>query len=199
MKLSVETAAGAGRHQSAAAGQDREAAGRRPAHRRAGAQLRSGVERRCEGIIRGAVGGAALRRFAAAAQHGHHRRQPAAAHALRLLPRAQRGHARRLRLQQAHARHGLRGAGWLQPHACDSGHQRALHRDAPLRHVRGDGGARGGDSRRRARRASGRSRLPSSTSCPATRRKSKTRWSPASWSRYVDLPKPVDGREVASI
>ena len=53
----------------------------------------------------GAVGGAAVRRVAAAAQHGDGRRQPAAAHALPVLPRRRRSpcnkRAARLRLRRA--------------------------------------------------------------------------------------------------
>ena len=57
-------------------------------------------------------------------------RQPAATHALRILPRAERRHARRLWMQQAHAGHRVRGARRIQPHPRHSRHQRALHRDA---------------------------------------------------------------------
>ena len=123
--------------------------------------------------------GASLRRFAAAAQHGDDRRQPAAAHALRLLPRAQRRHARRLWLQQAHARHGLRGARRLQSHPRHSRHQRSLHRDPSFGHVRGHGRARSGRFTSKVRRASGPLPSPTSTSCPATRRTSRMRSSPA--------------------
>ena len=48
--------------------------------------------------LAGDVAGAAGRRLAADAQHGHHRRQPAATHALRLFPR------HRFPLQQARSR-----------------------------------------------------------------------------------------------
>ena len=87
------------------------------------------------------VAGAARRRVAAAAQHGDGRRQPAAAHALLLLLRH-----RLRRVQQARARLGLRGARRLQPHPRDPRRERAVHRDASLRH----GGRAGGARRRRA-------------------------------------------------
>ena len=61
------------------------------AHRRDGAQLRPGVERGCKGVVCGAFGGTSLRRVSTVAQHGDHGRKPAAAHAMRVLPRAQRG------------------------------------------------------------------------------------------------------------
>ena len=57
----------------------------------------------------------------------------------------------------------------LQPQPRDPGHERALHRDAPVRHVRRARGAGGRRPRGRARAASAPSRSPSSTACPATR------------------------------
>ena len=81
-----------------------DAAGRRRARRRAGAQQRHGAPRRGPRALSGAVAGAARRRLAAAAQHGDDRRQPAAAHALPVLPR--HGAA----VQQARARQRLLGA-----------------------------------------------------------------------------------------
>ena len=89
------------------------------------------------------------RRVAATAQHGVDRRQSAAAHALLLLLR--HGDA----VQQARARQRLLGHQRAQPHPRDPRHERGVHRDASVRHVRGAGGARGdgpcGRSGRRAR------------------------------------------------
>ena len=71
-------------------------------------------------------------------------------------------------MQQAPARLRLRRAGRLQPQPRRPRHQRAVHRHAPVRHVRGAGGAGRGDSSlgpegRRARFPSA-----SSTVCTAT-------------------------------
>ena len=87
-------------------------------------------------------------RLAAGAQHGHHRRQPAAAHALRLFPR------HRFRLQQARARLRLPGDRRREPHAGDPRRQRALHRDASVGSCGGADGARCvAGTARRGRRA----------------------------------------------
>ena len=69
-------------------------------------------------------------RLAAAAQRGHHGRQPAAAHPLLLFLRHR--HA----LQQARARLGLPRSLRAQPHPRDPRHERALHRHPSVRHVR---------------------------------------------------------------
>ena len=92
------------------------------------------------------------------------RRQPAAAHALLLLLRHR--HA----MQQARARLGLRRDRRRQPHPRHPRRQRALHRHASVRHVRGAGGARGAGARHRAAAASAPSRSPISTACRATSR-----------------------------
>ena len=174
-------------------GKDREAADRRFAHRRDGAQLRPGVEPGRKGVVRSALAGASFRRFAAVAQHGDHGRKSAAANAMRLLPRALGGNAGRLRMQQAHAGHRLRGTGRIQSHACDSGHQRPLHRDASIGHVRGHGGAGSGDSRRGAQRENARLPSPISTSYPVIRRNIENALEPGELITYVDLPKPIEG------
>ena len=114
------------------------------------------------------------RRLAAAAQHGVDRRQPAAAHALLLLLR------HRDALQQARARQRLLGHRRPQPHPRDPRHERGLHRDASVRHVRRAGGARRhgpcGRARRRARdrvrrfpSPAGRHAAASTPTCSRTR------------------------------
>ena len=76
----------------------------------------------------------------------------------------------------------------------DPRHQRSLHRDASVRHVRRAGGARGHRACRRARPASAPSPLRISIGCPATRRSStpicsRTRSSPRSSCRRRALPR----------
>ncbi len=108
-----------------------------------------------EALLAGASG--QLRNLATTA------RQPAAAHALRVLPGSHDA------VQQARARFRLLGDWRLLPRAGHPRRLRALHRDPPLRHGGGDGGAR----RRRAGAgtATGRAASPSvsCTGCPATR------------------------------
>ena len=104
MKLRDRDADAPGRRQRPGARQDRADAGRRPAHRRAGAQHRSRRRRARAARLRRAVAGAARRRLGPAAQQGDDRRQPAAAHALPLFLR------HRPALQQARARQRLLGA-----------------------------------------------------------------------------------------
>ena len=113
----------------------------------------------------------------ATAQHGHDRRQPAAADALPLLPRPPSR-----RLQQARARIGLRGGRRRGPDARDPRRERALHRPACLRPgvalVALDAvGAHPGPVRRAsraadrllpARRASGRTSRTSSTTASSS-------------------------------
>ena len=77
---------------------------RRAADRRRGPQQRPGRRPAGPPALPGAVAGAAGRGVRAAAQHGHGRRQPAAAHPLPLLP------GRHQAVQQAGARLGLPGA-----------------------------------------------------------------------------------------
>ena len=80
-------------------------------------------------------------RVGPAPQHGDDRRQPAPADAVHVLPRHR--HA----LQQARARDRLPGHHRQQPHARHPRHERTLHRDQPVGHVRGDGGVGGDDPR----------------------------------------------------
>ncbi len=89
----------------------------------------------------------------AVAQHGDHRRQPAPAHPLPLLPRPGRGG-----LQQAGARERLRGGQQRGPDARHPRGQPRLHRAARLRPGRGAGGARTRWCTCRASRRSGRCR-----------------------------------------
>ena len=70
-----------------------------------------------------------------------------------------------------------------QPHQCDPRHERGLHRDASVRHVRRARGARSQGACRRALPASARSRLRISIGCPATRRSSTPICSPTRSSR----------------
>ena len=124
------------------------------------------------------------RRLAAAAQHGDDRRQPAAADALLLLLR------HRDAVQQARAGQRLLGDRRRQPHARDPRRERSLHRHAPVRHVRRARGARRDRACARARRASARSRSPTSTACPATRRSATPSCSrPRSSRRSICRPK----------
>ena len=118
--------------------------------------------------LRGAGEGAAGRRLGPAAQQGDHRRQPAPADALLLFLR--HGDA----LQQARARLRLLGDRRVQPHHGGARRERGLHRHQPVRHGRRHAGAR----RHRRDHGSGRaarapSRSPTSTGCPATRRRSR--------------------------
>ena len=108
----------------------------RSAPRRAGAHERCRSAPGGDAGLAGAVAGAAGLGVAADPQHGNHGRQPAAAHALRLLPRY------RLRLQQAPAGLRLPGDRWREPHAGDPRRQRPLHRHPPVRHGGGAAGAR---------------------------------------------------------
>ena len=91
----------------------------------------------------GAVAGASRRRIGAAPQHGDHGRQSAAAHALRVFPR------HRDAVQQTRTRNRLPGDHRRQPHARHPGHERTLHRNQPLGHVRCDGGIGSDDPRAR--------------------------------------------------
>ena len=127
---------------------------------------------------------AILRCFRADPQHGDHRRQHAAANPLRLLPRP--GHA----VQQAGARQRVLGDQRAQPHARHPRHQRALHRDQSLGHVRGAGGARRDDP---CARAEGLVRDPHRRLPPAARRHATSRDSAgARRPDYArELPPPV--------
>ena len=159
-----------------------ETAGRRLAHRRAGAEHRSRLSPADRAALSAAVERDPGRRLAAIAQHGLDRRQSAAAHALLLFLR------HRDALQQARARQRLLRHRRHQPHQRDPRHERGLHRDASLRHVRGARRARGqgpcGGSRRRARRS--RSRI--SIGCPATRRSATPICEPDEIITAIELP-----------
>ena len=113
-------------------------AGRRAAHRRAGAQHGSGGRRTHPARLRRARPGLAGRRVWPAAQQGDDRRQPAAAYALPLFLR------HRPALQQTPARQRLLGHRRLQPATRHHGRQRRLHRDASQRHGRRHARARRG-------------------------------------------------------
>ena len=123
------------RRHRAAARPDRAAARGRPADRRGGAQQRPG--RRPAGARRvpGAGPGGAGRGIRPAAEHGHGRRQPAAAHPLPVLP------GRDQALQQADAGLGLPGAGRRPPQPGHPGRVAALRGHPSLRHGGGAGGA----------------------------------------------------------
>ena len=176
MKLRDRDADAPDRRQRPGARQDRGDAGRRPAHRRAGAQHRPRRRRARAARLRRAVARAARRRLGPAAQQGDHRRQPAAAHALPVLLRHQPA------VQQARSPAAAARAigGFSRQHAV-VGVERRLHRHASERHGGRDARARrdgrDGAARRRAR---ARSRSPTSTACPATRRTSRPRSSRAS-------------------
>ena len=103
MKDDVERPDAADRHLAAAARRRRGDRRRRPAHRRAGAEHRPRLPPADRAALSAAVERDPGRRLAATAQHGLHRRQPAAAHALLLLLR--HGDA----VQQARARQRLLG------------------------------------------------------------------------------------------
>ena len=139
-------------------------AGRRPAHRRAGAEFRPRLSPADRATLSAAGERDPRRRVGAAAQHGDDRRQPAAADALRLFLR------HRDALQQARARQRLLGHRRPQSRPRDPRHQRSLHRDPPLRHVRGARRARAPPSMSPDRPARAPSRSPISIACPATRR-----------------------------
>ena len=119
MKSGRNAARPAGRrHPAAGPRPDRDAARRRHAHRRHGAQRRSRPRSRPSLSALSRRGrGAALRRFAAAAQRGDGRRQSDAAYALRLFLRP------RQRLQPARAGRGLRcaSAARTAPMRCSAG------------------------------------------------------------------------------
>ena len=161
------------RRDRAAARPDRAGARRRAADRRGGAQQRPG--RRPAGARRvpGAGPGGAGRGVRPAAEHGHGRRQPAAAHPLPVLP------GRDQAVQQAGARLGLPGAGRRPPQPGHPGRIAALRGHPSLGHGGGAGGAGRGGARRGARRAAGD---PARRAVPAARRPSRTgrpRWSAA--------------------
>ncbi len=117
-------------------------AGRRPAHRRAGAQQRS--RRRHAGAPRYPLLSQALLSGASgtAPQQGVDRRQSAPAHALPLFLRSR--HA----LQQARARLGLLRRSTASTAPRDPRRERCLHRRPPFGHGGGDDGARCAASRR---------------------------------------------------
>ena len=75
-----------------------------------------------------------------------------------------------------------------QPHPRHPRRERALHRDAPLRHVRGARRARSDRACRRARAAPAPSRWPSITACRATVRRSTPRSSATRSSPPSTLP-----------
>ena len=107
---------------------------------------------------------AAVGRVRAAAQHRDDRRQPAPAHALRLLP------GRLEAVQQAPPRLGLPGARGRPPQPRDPRPLGRVRRDAPVRHGRRRWPRSAPRSTSPAGRASGRSRSRACTACPATTR-----------------------------
>ena len=172
---------------AAPAHQGRGDAGRRAAHRRAGAELRPRLSPADRATLSAARERDPRRRVGAAAQHGDDRRQSAAAHPLRLLLR------HRDALQQARARQRLPGHRRPQPQPRHPRHQRSLHRHPPLRHVRRARRARRHRPRRRTGRRRAPSRSPISIACPATRRSAtpishRTSSSPRSSCRTEALP-----------
>ena len=70
----------------------------------------------------------------------------------------------------------------------DPGHERALHRHAPLRHVRRARRARGAACWRPARTASAASRSPTSIACRATRRSIDSNLRPDEIITAIELP-----------
>ena len=171
MKLEVETPAHLVDISAPAARPDRGDAGRRPAHRRAGdATATLAADRARARALSAAGAGAPGRRLGAAAQHGDHRRQPAAAHALPLLLR----HRRRPATSARRAAAARRCGGFNRIHAI-LGASDACIAAASVGHGGGAARARcrGRDRMRRdGRRAASRS--PTSTACPATRRSIET-------------------------
>ena len=129
------------RHQPAAARQGRADARWRAEDRRHRQELGSSPPPDGTAGLRRAVTGDPRRRIGTAPQHGDDRRQPAPADAVHVLPR------HRDAVQQARAGNGLSRDHRQQPHARGPGHERTLHRDQPVGHVRGDGRA-GGDGAR---------------------------------------------------
>jgi xanthine dehydrogenase YagS FAD-binding subunit len=143
------------------AARHRARGGRRPDARRAGAQCRHRLRPAGAAALSAAERRDAGRRLAADPQHGHQRRQPAAAHALRVLLR--RGHA----MQQARAGRGCSAiGGFTRQHAilgaseaCIATHPSdmcvALAALEAVVHVQ-------------SRADAGRFPLPTSTACPAS-------------------------------
>ena len=160
-------AAASGGYQPPAVERDRGVAGRRFESRRHGAQFGARLRRDRSARLLRIVAGDSGRRVGPDSQHGDDGRKPAAADAVRLLPRS--GDA----LQQARARQRLSGDHRAQSDACDSRHERALHRHKSVRHVRRAGGARGHDSCTACQRRTRRPDSPTSICCPATRRTAK--------------------------
>ena len=158
------------RHPAARARPDRDAAGRRRADRRHGAQRRSRPRRGLRRRLSRGGGGAALGRLAAAAQRRHGRRQPDAAHALRLFLR------RRQRLQPARAGSRLRRAARARtaPMRCSAGAAPASPRTRPISAFRWSPSTPW--SRSRARTGAARCRWRTSTCFPARRRSAKPCW-----------------------
>ena len=158
------TPVAADRHLAIAAEDRRGDRGRGIADRRAGAEFRP----RLSSADRATLSHARERdpggRFGAVAQHGVDRRQSSATHALLLFLR------HRDPLQQARARQRLLRHRRPQPHARDPWHERGLHCDASLRHVRGAGRARRHGPCGRARRGRARLHLRISIGCRRTRR-----------------------------
>ncbi len=142
---------------------------RRPADRRRGDQQRAGRRPAGARALPGAGAGAARRRDRAAAQHGDHRRQSAAAHPLRLLP------GRHGAVQQARARQRLLRRRRLHPLPRGSRGPAGgrvgtgdLHRHPSVRH-----GRRAGRARRAGAGAGphGDPRGPVRRAAPAARRR----------------------------
>ena len=153
---------------------------------RIGARVRNSAARRASAgprAVPGAVAGAAQRRLGAAAQHGHRRRQPAAAHALPVLLR------RGLRLQQARAwqrlRRDRRASTATTRSSAPSDACIATHpSDMCVALAALDAVGRGGERPRRPARPADRA----STACPATPRTIETDLAADELITAVELP-----------
>ena len=153
MKLRDRDAGPSDRRQRPRARQDRADAGRRPAHRRAGAQHRSRRRRARAARLWRAVARAAGRRLGPAAQQGDDRGQPAAAHALPLFLRHQPA------LQQAPARQRLRARSAASAASMPSS-ARAMPASRPIRATWRWRCARSTPRSRRCGRTARRARIP---------------------------------------
>ena len=163
---------------------------RRPAPRRAGAQRRhrlppAGARRGIPLLTRRDPG----RRVAADPQHGH---ATAATCCSARAATTSTTSARR-------ATSASRARGCSRDRRADAparhpGRQRALHRHASLRHVRGAGGAGRDGARALGARRARASRSPTSTACPATARTSTRTLAPDELITHIELPPPTQLR-----
>ncbi len=164
LKLGVATPRHAGRRQPAAARRRSRSSTRRPGCASAPNVRNSDLAahpRRARALP-GRRPRPAGRRLRPDPQPGHHRRQPAPAHPLRLLP------GRHHPVQQARARQRLLGARGLRPLQRDPRRQRGLRGHAPLRPRRRAGRASTPWWSSSAPTASAGCRSPTCTACPAT-------------------------------